>query len=315
MANSAPRFFTSETIKRKDRSQIVSVKTGITEIDLHITGLNKKEVSVISGVPGSGKSSWLSQLALQVVDSGHKVVLYSGELEESRVYDWLELQAAGKWNTKKHPNYENFYYVSGNSIRDDIRAWLAQKLFIYNNEYGSGVGELMDSLEECIVHKKVDVIILDNLMSMDIGADAYDKNDKQSQYMKGLKKFTRENDVHTILVAHPRKAMGFLRRDDISGTSDLVNLADNLFVIHRVNADFKRLSKATFGWKVDSTIYNYDNVIEICKNRDFGVQDYFVGLYYEKETKRFKNTQDEERHYGWEREITEDTQYKLPFDL
>jgi len=88
-----------------------------------------------------------------------------------------------------------------------------------------------------------------------------------------------------------------------------------VFIIHRVNEDFKRLSKQTLAIRDDSPIYNFTNVIEVCKNRDFGVQDLFVGMYYEKETKRFKNTPDEERHYGWEREIHEEQELKLPFDL
>ena len=63
--------------------------------------------------------------------------------------------------------------------------------------------------------------------------------------------------------------------------------------------------------------YDYSNVIEICKNRDLGVMDYFAGLYYEKESKRFKNTPEESRIYGWEKNISIDTteNFTSPFDL
>ena len=49
--------------------------------------------------------------------------------------------------------------------------------------------------------------------------------------------------------------------------------------------------------------YQGDNVIEICKNRDMGVQDSFIPLFYEKETKRLKNYKAESIHYGWETEV------------
>ena len=34
-----------------------------------------------------------------------------------------------------------------------------------------------------------------------------------------------------------------------------------------------------------------------------GTQDYLVGMYYEIESRRFKNTNDEKRVYGWRDDI------------
>ncbi len=102
-----------------------------------------------------------------------------------------------------------------------------------------------------------------------------------------------------MFVAHPRKALGFLRLDDISGTGDLGNAVDNAFIVHRVNNDFIRLSKLMFDWKSDNALYNATNVIEIAKDRDGGMQDYFIPLFYEKESKRLKNDKAENKIYGW----------------
>jgi len=312
--NSLPRFLTANTIKPKDRKDIVSIKTGIDLLDEQIIGLNKGEVSVISGLNGSGKSSLLSQVALEIVNMGKKVALFSGELESARVLDWIMLQAAGKWNTIGSEKYPNYFYVR-ESVKPDIKEWFEQKLFIYNNNRGNRVDEIMDSISHCIIHKGVDLVILDNLMAIDLGSSTYDKMEKQSTFMNAVSKFAKENFVHISLVAHPRKTIGFLRKDDISGTADLTNMADNVFIVHRVNEDFKRLSKQTFNWKADHPIYENSNVIEVCKNRDLGVQDFFVGLHFEKETKRFKNTLDEEKHYGWEDIVIADEDIKMPFDL
>jgi len=298
---SAPWFFNTRQIRKRDRSQIVTLKTGITELDKKIIGLNKGEITCVSGLNGSGKSSILSQMALDVVQSGHTVALFSGELSEDRVLDWLQLQAAGKDNTIKS-NYENYFYIR-DTTKDRINEWLYQKLFVYNNAYGNTVDEIIKATAYCIEEKKVDMVILDNLMSINLGS-ANDKNEKQSVFIKELKKFAVEKDIVIVLVAHPRKSIGFLRKDDIAGTADLTNMVDNVFIVHRVNEDFKRLSKLTFGWKADKQIYEYSNVIEVCKNRDNGIQDYFVGLYYEQESKRFKNTPTESRAYGWEYEET-----------
>lgn len=309
-----PKFFNSKTIPKKNIKDIVSIQTGIKTLDSEIIGLNKGQLSIVSGLNGSGKSSVLSQIALEIVDAGKKIAMFSGELEAYMVMNWMMLQAAGKPNTIGSTKYPNYFYVR-DTVVADIEEWLFQKLFLYNNDMGNKVDVVMEAIEECITIKKVDIVIIDNLMAMNLGAVGYDKFDKQGQFIYMLSKFAKEHYVHIILVAHPRKTVGFLRKADISGSADITNLADNVFIVHRVNEDFKRLSKQTFYWKEDHPIYQYSNVIEVCKNRNIGVQDLFVGLYYEKESKRFKNEPYEERHYGWEREITADREMKLPFDL
>ena len=44
----------------------------------------------------------------------------------------------------------------------------------------------------------------------------------------------------------------------------------------------------------------YGNVFEVAKNRDLGIVDYFVGLYYEIESKRFLNEFTDTPYYGWQ---------------
>lgn len=306
-------FFTAKKIKPKDRSEIVSLITGCECLDKAIVGLNKGEVTCVSGLNGSGKSSWLSQLCLEVVNIGHSVALFSGELEASRVLDWIQLQASGRAHTRPS-KYGNYFYVP-NEVKASINEWLEQKLFVYNNSFGKKSDKILEALDDCIKTKKVDLVILDNLMSIDLDSNNFNKNDKQSSFIQKVVEFAKESDTHIVLVAHPRKSLGFLRKDDIAGTSDLTNAVDNVFIIHRVNEDFKRLSKQTFGWQKDNELFEFDNVIEVCKNRDFGVQDYFCGLYYEKESKRFMNNPLESKHYGWENEISIDDTFKSPFDL
>ena len=312
-----PKFYTSLTVKAKDRSQVVSIKTGLSNLDNKIIGLNKQEVSIISGSNGSAKSTVLSQMTLEVVDIGKKVALFSGELSSDRVLNWIQLQAAGRRYTQS-TKYEHFYTVD-DDVKQRINDWLYQKLFIYNNNFGNKADDILNAVKECITLKKVDLVILDNLMSIDLDSTKYDKNEKQSDFIQKIMSFAKEYDVHIILVAHPKKSMGFLRKDDISGTADLTNAVDNVFIIHRVNSDFKRLSKDAFKWNSDHPIYEFDNVIEICKNRDLGYQDEMIGLYFEIESKRMSCYKENNRIYGWvqhtDDNIEIDESVPNPFDL
>lgn len=314
-----PDWITAETARKIDRSQIVSIRTGLHLLDRKIAGLNKGEVSVVSGLNGSGKTSLLSQISLEAVNQGYKVAMYSGEMKDHRVFNWLQLQAAGKQHTIE-TEIEG-YYVVQDDCKEFINNWLDTRLYLYNNNKGHDIMKVLGSTEEVIKEKKVDLVILDNLMAMDLSLISGDKYEKQSWFIKRIMDFAPQNDVHIILVAHPRKAMGFLRKDDISGTADLTNAVDNVFIVHRVNNDFKRLSGQMFGWKEGYELYDYDNVVEVCKNRDFGVQDLFVGMMYEKASKRFLNDRYESRHLKWEDSLPkatyqwEERDIPLPFDL
>ena len=163
----------------------------------------------------------------------------------------------------------------------------------------------------------MDMLILDNLMTFDISGMSENKYEAQTKFILTLQgEIAKPYNVHILFVAHPRKAMGFLRLDDISGTADLGNAVDNAFIVHRVNQDFKRLSKQMFGWKDDNPIYQATNVIEIAKDRDGGMMDYFIPLYYEPETKRLKNYSSETKIYGWNKTDTGfiAVQGEIPFD-
>lgn len=160
------------------------------------------------------------------------------------------------------------------------------------------------------------MLVLDNLMSFDIRSLSDNKFDAQTAFILKLQDIAKRTNVHILFVAHPRKAMGFLRLDDISGTADLGNAVDNAFIVHRNNNDFRRLSAQMFGWKADNPVYMGTNVVEIAKDRDGGIQDCFVPLYYEMETKRLKNHKAENRIYGWDKSdgFVPAENWEIPFD-
>ena len=86
----------------------------------------------------------------------------------------------------------------------------------------------------------------------------------------------------------------------MSGSGNIGNIVDNAFIVHRNNDDFRAKTKEFYKKKDDWDGYQGTNVIEICKNRDLGVQDFFIPLWYEPQTKRMKNYQGENVVYGWD---------------
>lgn len=293
-----PVFMTAEDILNKPKVEESFIKTGVEIIDRKLRGLKKGYVSVVSGLRGSAKSTWLTDLSCVAIDCGNNVGVYSGELTDKNYMKWMNLQLAGKTNVQP-TSYEGYYKVPYD-IQKKIATWLRGKFYLYNNDYGNNFESIIKEFEKMIQQCKLDLLILDNLMSFNVSTMSVDKYEAQKMFIWKLQEIAKKYDVHIMFVAHPRKAMGFLRLDDISGSADLSNAVDNAFIVHRNNDDFKRLTKAMFMWKDDNTIYQSTNVIEIAKDRDGGIQDEFIPLWYEKESKRLKNYPAENRIYHWD---------------
>lgn len=305
-----------QDIETLDRSKIVTIKTGINGIDGRMLGMNKGELSIWSGGSGSGKSTVLSQLILQVASQGYSCALFSGELTNNRAKNWLVLQAAGRQYNELSQN--GITYYTPKIIMDKIDAWAADKIWIYNNDYGTEAMSVLSDFERHMKEHRTDVVVIDNLMSMDVSKITGDKYDKQTMIVLALSAMAKKYNVHVHFVCHPRKPNGFLRKADISGTADITNAADNVFMVHRINQDFVANGTAFFGEKKIKELAAYTNAIEIMKNRDLGVSDEFVGLYYEPESKRFLNTEHENVCYGWQDNLTDGctlVDEDLPWDL
>ena len=296
-SDGSPVFYTAQNILDMKFPDMTFVKTGINVIDRKMRGLGKGQVSVWSGLRASGKSSVVSEIGLNAVEDGNNVAYFSGELFCKDFMDWMNLQAAGKAYAVE-TNNEGFY-TTPLDVRQKIAKWLEGHFWLYNNDYGNNFREVIARFEEIIVKNKLDLLILDNLMALDINDLSESKWDAQKEFVLALKSVAQNHKIHVAFIAHPRKAMGFLRFDDIAGTADLGNAVDSAFIVHRVNRDFKRFTGEMFGWKDDNEIYEATNVIEIVKDRHSGNQDVFIPLYYEVESKRLKNERGENVIYGW----------------
>lgn len=292
------KWLSLSSIKKIDITKLEKVKTGFGELDGRIGGLYMSEVTILSGSNASGKSSWLNSVLLNIINQGYKVALWSGELRGDILKSWIQMVAAGRRNVMQSQYDEGRYYVPDH-IAEKIDQWLDGRFFLYNNEYGNVASQMLNDIK-ILANAGVKVFALDNMMSMNIDVFDGDKNDRQKALILALKDFAMREQVHIILVAHPRKSVAFLRKTDISGTGDIINAVDNCFIYHRCNEDFIHAITDFYNQAKANQLGRFGNVLSIEKNRLYGIVDVFVGLYYEPESRRFKNAMEEDIHYKWE---------------
>ena len=294
-------------IEDEDRSKIVSIPSGITQLDAECCGFDKPSLNIWSGNNGSAKSTLLNQIAINAVNQGFKVAIYSGELRGQRLKRWVVLQAAGKAHNRKSI-YNSYDYYTPDSVKEHVVSWLSDKLYVYNTKYSHSMEQVCLEVETLVREKQIDMLIMDNLSCMDITELDFGVNEQQKTAVKMLLRLTTKLGIATHLVVHPKKAEGFLRKNDVSGAKALTDLADSVFFCHRWNQDTQKAAKEFLPEPVyyDLNTCGTTNIVEVIKHREFGeAEGHIYKLYYEPESRRLKNSVAENVIYGWYEQPTQ----------
>lgn len=299
-------------IEDEDRSKIVSIPSGIAQYDKECCGFDKPSLNVWSGNNGSAKSTLLNQIAINAVNQGFKVAIYSGELRGKKMKRWLLFQAAGKQYNKKS-NYNDYDYYTPNNVKEKIVEWLQGKLYNYNTKYSHNIEQVCLEVEKLVKEQQIDMLLMDNLSCLDIDELEGGINEQQKAAIKMLLRLTERLEISTHLVIHPKKSEMYLRKNDISGAKTLTDLADNVLFVHRWNQDTQKAAKEFMPPKVyeDLCLSGATNIVEVIKQREFGeAEGHIYKLYFEPESRRLKNSVAEHIVYGWQEE--NDTCYSSP---
>ena len=72
-----------------------TIETGFIDYDQHVFDLKLGEITIIFGRNGEGKSTVASQMLAHHLSKKRKAYLYSGELSENKIQEWLYKQIIG----------------------------------------------------------------------------------------------------------------------------------------------------------------------------------------------------------------------------
>ena len=290
------------------------LQTGIHKLDKALVGLGLGQLIVITGVRAGGKTTFIGNIVLNFIQNGYSGLLCSFEMSNPRLKNWINLQASGKDNLKQKTTVtgKEIFYPKSELINEQITEWVNEKLEVYDNESFNINKVSKDIIERLENNKDIKFVILDNLMKLDTDSMDENKYEAQSRLVKRLQVFAQKRNICLILVAHPNKIKTLPRIEDIGGSGDIINTADTVLFVHRNNADFKIRAIEYFGWEDKSKIFEYDNLIEVAKDREFGTDGAMIGVYFEPNAKRFLNEKNENKHYGWEKDVIQTDMRLIP---
>lgn len=277
-------------VRPLDIKNVERVKSNIAFLDMAIGGFLMGELSIWTGKRGHGKSTLLGQLMIESVDQNTPVCAYSGELRADRFQYWVNLQSAGANNISHYYDpirSKEISYVGSEALKR-ILDWYRGKFFLYDNgvtDHNAEEAGILKVFEYAVKRYDCKVFLVDNLMTARF--DTMNEGDyyrAQSNFVGELVSFAKRYNVHIHLVAHPRKTQGSLDNEDISGSGDITNRADNVFSVERVQEA------------------EFDVILKVLKNRSEGASEK-IGLKYNPICRRlYLPSLGDGKRYGWEKQ-------------
>lgn len=295
-----------------DIDKMDGIYTGFKEVDKVIGKIFYSMVTIVSGLPSSGKSSFLNQIISNVIDSGEKVWIFSKEMNANILSNWLTISLAGSGNLKEYiSNYTGApYYKIPQEIKEKIRQFYEGQLFIYKDDAPNDEDSLFISMEECVRKFGTRTLIIDNLMCIALKNAGNDKYEAQTDFFNRLLGFAKKYNVAIVIVCHPKKLPAGVREVDmydISGSSNIINLAHLSFALRRISKKEKENYKCPYA--------RYDVLLSIIKDRIQGRNNVDIPFYYDNPSRRFyTNFEEYKRDFKWD-DLKANASLKMPEKL
>lgn len=314
-ATPVPSLVAYSDIKEKDLSDVDGVGFGIQGLNKELMRLYFGTFNLVGGTPGSGKTSFLCQLACQALEEDQKVFLYSRELPDWMLKNWINFILAGPRHLDRYQTDDHSeYYKVQPEMSEIFNNYYGDNLLIYRDEFPNTVEDIKVSMEAAARQFGVTTFILDNLTCIDLSSNENNQFQKQTEFANWLIQFSVKYNVATLLVVHPRKMQdsnATMSIYDYSGSSNLSNLAHRAFSLRRVTKQEKEGVKKANGQGYFKEPNHFDSMINVIKDRMRGRAGYECGMYYDRASRRFYTTPEEyDRQYAWD-----DTEYTttLPY--
>jgi len=212
--------------------------TGWKDVDALYT-VRECEWTLVTGMPGSGKSEWLDALMINMAfNLGWRFAVCSPENQplENHTIKLLEKIVGKPFDKGRNERMKPAEIA-------DAMNWL-QAYFSFILPDKISIDEILTRAKTLIKQKGINGLVIDPWNELEATKPAGTTDTEMiSQSLSKLRRFARENYIHLWIVAHPTK----LQRDiktgvypvptpyDVSGSAHWRNKADNAITIYRSN--------------------------------------------------------------------------------
>lgn len=214
------------------------IPTGFKAID-HVIGggLSTSDLLLVAGVPGSGKSAFVLQMAANIARQGTPVAFLSGEMTDKENIFRLLTQ------TSRIPNLNSLMHITATE-KDDLYDWAAElkKLPMMFDSRTYDLASINKAMRGLIETRQVKVLVIDYIQLLKL-----DRNKRQERYERitevsqEIKRTAMEYGIAVIEVAQFNRVGAKSDKPsmhDLEGSSQLEKDTSLIFIIDReLNSD------------------------------------------------------------------------------
>lgn len=183
------------------KSRLIGFSLGLQPIDHQTTGLRKKEIAVIGGRPGQGKTAWSLQIAVANASKGIPVGIFSLEMDRESLLQRVICSVSEVDFTKVRVPYlrSELEKFAMDRAKDAIDSW---PLFVdddSDSDEGMSLAELRARMRLMKRQHGVELFIVDYLQL--IGSSGKDQRERIMRIVRKLRRFAKVEDVAIILLS------------------------------------------------------------------------------------------------------------------
>lgn len=209
-----------------------------------LLGLRPHELTTITGLSGTGKSTFAFELCFQCALQGHKVGLIMLEDPLKKTQQRISARYL-------HVNPKNYFInplECGKSIEQLKEAWefsISPNNFIVLNHFGSISSKILMSKIKSLTASDCEIILLDHANMSVSGLETNDERKDLDVLYTELAAFRAAHPVHIAVVAHVDKKAGtqevgrpsepkwnYLNAYNLRGTAGMTQLSCNIILLH-----------------------------------------------------------------------------------
>jgi replicative DNA helicase len=226
--------------------------TGWRCIDNFMQGLRMGELTVITADTGAGKTTFCTQLMVNVAMQGVPVWVNSWEMKpETTMRKLASIVLRRPMKMQNFSDHEN----------EQFDEWSSRyKVYINPNTIGTDINSLADQLQKA-KDLGVKVVMLDHLDYL-VNFRREKLHEAIDETIKRLHELAFALDMHFLLICHPRQAPNSTEEvglHALKGSSSIKQYADNIIILHRCA-------------RTDNSADPNKVKIKIAKNRMFGFE-------------------------------------------
>ena len=215
----------------------------LAHLDMFAGGMTRKEITVLGGRPGHGKTTLVINMIRGLISQGYRVMLFNREMSNTEMLKKMVVMESSslKYGDIRRNDLSENSKVEFDSIADKMKNDY-QNLIMYDN-----VRTLSDCLREIAKHKP-DVVIDDYIQLIDVQGVREGRRFEIEKIMQEYKWICKQEDCSAILVSQLNREIEKRldprpRMSDYAESGVIEQTAESaMFVFYGHNFDSERYS-------------------------------------------------------------------------